>query len=215
MIASLNGKLESLNSDAAIINVGGVGFRVYMPTSSLATIGKPGDTVKVYTHMHVREDNIALYGFPTAEELWLFETLLGVTGLGPKLSLAMLSALTPDQITMAIATGSVDMLDMIPGIGKKVANRIILELKEKIGAGWVITPATQVTQENADVLAALTALGLLRRGGGESGSRFAHRPQAQAGGKGQAGFAVPGEQVTIVLTVIPRRRRGNLSHRLW
>jgi Holliday junction DNA helicase RuvA len=159
MIASLDGKLESLTSDAAIINVGGVGFRVFMPTSFLATIGKPGDAVKVYTHMHVREDNIALYGFPTTEELWLFETLLGVTGLGPKLSLAMLSALTPDQITMAIATGSADMLDMIPGIGKKVANRIILELKDKIGAGWVITPATQATQENADVLAALTTLG--------------------------------------------------------
>jgi Holliday junction DNA helicase RuvA len=159
MIASLNGKIESMNSDAAIINVGGVGFRVFMPTSSLTTIGRAGDTVKVYTHMHVREDNIALYGFPSTEELWLFETLLGVTGLGPKLSLAMLSTLTPDQITTAIATGSVEMLDMIPGIGKKVANRIILELKEKIGAGWVITPATQLTQENADVLAALTSLG--------------------------------------------------------
>ena len=159
MIASLNGKVETLNSDAAIINVGGVGFRVYMPTSALSTLGKPGDTVKVYTHMHVREDNIALYGFPTSEELWLFETLLGVTGLGPKLSLAMLSALNPDQITMAIATSSVDMLDMIPGIGKKVASRIILELKDKIGAGWVITPATQMTKENAEVLAALTTLG--------------------------------------------------------
>jgi Holliday junction DNA helicase RuvA len=159
MIASLNGKIESLDSDAAVINVGGVGFRVFMPTSSLTTIGRSGDEVKVYTHMHVREDNIALYGFPTTEELWLFETLLGVTGLGPKLSLAMLSALTPDQITTAIATGSVEMLDMIPGIGKKVANRIILELKEKIGAGWVIAPATQATKENTDVLAALTTLG--------------------------------------------------------
>ena len=159
MIASLNGKLESQNSDSAIVNVGGVGFRVFMPTSALSALGKPGDAVKVFTHMHVREDNIALYGFPTTEELWLFETLLGVTGLGPKLSLAMLSALTPDQITMAIATGSVDMLDMIPGIGKKVASRIILELKDKIGAGWVITPATELTRENADVLAALTTLG--------------------------------------------------------
>jgi len=159
MIASLNGKIETLNSDSAIVNVGGVGFRVHMPTSALSTLGKPGDTVKVFTHMHVREDNIALYGFPTTEELWLFETLLGVTGLGPKLSLAMLSALTPDQITMAIATGSVDMLDMIPGIGKKVASRIILELKEKIGAGWVMTPATEISKENADVLAALTSLG--------------------------------------------------------
>ena len=158
MIASLSGKIESLNSDAAIINVGGVGFRVYMPTSALTTIGRAGDTVKVYTHMHVREDNIALYGFPTADELWLFETLLGVTGLGPKLSMAMLSALTPDQIRMAIATGSTDMLDMIPGIGKKVASRIILELKDKIGAGFAIT-STPETKENADVLAALTTLG--------------------------------------------------------
>ncbi|MFA5309078.1 MAG: Holliday junction branch migration protein RuvA [Dehalococcoidales bacterium] len=159
MIASLTGKIESLNGDSAIVNVGGVGFRAYMPTSALSTIGKPGDTVKVFTHLHVREDNITLYGFPTAEELWLFETLLGVTGLGPKLSLAMLSALTPDQITMAIATGSADMLDMIPGIGKKVAGRIILELKDKIGAGWAATPATEMTRENADVLGALTSLG--------------------------------------------------------
>jgi Holliday junction DNA helicase RuvA len=159
MIASLNGKIASMNSDSAIIEVGGVGFRVFMPTSALSTIGRPGDAVKVFTHMHVREDNITLFGFPTAEELWLFEILLGVTGLGPKLSLAMLSALTPDQITTAIATGSADMLDMIPGIGKKVAGRIILELKEKIGAGWVISPAVQETRENADVLAALTALG--------------------------------------------------------
>jgi Holliday junction DNA helicase RuvA len=159
MIASLNGRIESLESDALVIDVGGVGFRVYMPSSSLATIGRPGDTAKVFTHLHVREDNITLYGFPTAEELWLFETLLGVSGLGPKLSLAILSALTPDQVTTAIATGAADMLDMIPGIGKKVASRIILELKDKIGAGWVIAPATQATQENADVLAALTTLG--------------------------------------------------------
>ncbi|OGN99403.1 MAG: Holliday junction DNA helicase RuvA [Chloroflexi bacterium RBG_13_51_18] len=158
MIASLYGKVESINSDAAIINVGGVGFRVYMPTTSLVNIGRQGDEVKVYTHMHVREDNITLYGFPTDDELWLFEVLLGVTGLGPKLSMAMLSALTPDQIRMAIATGSTDMLDMIPGIGKKVASRIILELKDKIGAGLAITP-TEETRENTDVLAALTSLG--------------------------------------------------------
>ncbi len=158
MIASLSGKIENLDSDAAIINVGGVGFRVYMPTSALTTLGRKGDIVQVFTHMHVREDNIALYGFPTNEELWLFETLLGVTGLGPKLSMAILSALTPDQVRMAIATGSTEMLDMIPGIGKKVASRIILELKEKIGAGLAITPEPE-TKENADVLAALTALG--------------------------------------------------------
>jgi Holliday junction DNA helicase RuvA len=159
VIASLHGKLESLSSDQAIINVGGVGFQVYMPTTTLSTLGDPGDEVKLYTHLHLREDNVALYGFASAEELWLFQTLLSVSGLGPRLALSMLSALSTEQITMAIATASTDMLTMIPGIGKKVANRIILELKDKIGAAWIATPATQVVQENTEVLTALTSLG--------------------------------------------------------
>ena len=159
MISSLNGKLESLGSDWAIINVAGIGFQVYMPTTSLSTLGAVGDEVKVYTYLHLREDNVSLYGFTSTDELWLFQTLIGVSGLGPRLALAMLSALSVEQITMAIATASTDMLTMIPGIGKKVASRLILELREKIGAGWVITPATQLAQENTDVLAALTSLG--------------------------------------------------------
>ena len=159
MIASLYGKVESLGSDWAIINVGGIGFQVYMPTSTLSTLGSTGDDVKLYTHLHLREDNVTLYGFGSIEELALFETLLGVSGLGPRLALAMLSAMNTEQLTMAIATGSTDLLTMTPGIGKKVANRIILELKEKIGAGWIAAPVTQIAQENADVLAALTSLG--------------------------------------------------------
>ncbi len=159
MIASLHGKLESLGSDWAIINVAGIGFQVYMPTSDLSTLGTADDEVKLYTHLHLREDNVALYGFTSADELWLFQTLISVSGLGPRLALAMLSALNVEQITMAIATASIDLLTMIPGIGNKVANRIILELKDKIGAGWVVTPATQLSQENTDVLAALTSLG--------------------------------------------------------
>ncbi len=159
MISSLYGKLESLGSDGAIINVGGIGFQVHMPTSDLSILGNTGDEVKVYTHLHVREDNIALYGFITADELRLFETLISVSGIGPKLALAMLSSLSVEQIIMAIATASTDVLTMTPGIGKKTASRVILELKEKIGAGWVITPTTQLARENTDVLAALTALG--------------------------------------------------------
>ena len=159
MIASLTGKIESLRADGAVINVGGVGFKVNMPTSVLASLGTPGKDVKVFTHTHVREDNLSLFGFATAEELWLFEVLISVSGLGPKLALAMLSALTPEQITMAIASGSADMLDTVPGIGKKVAGRIILELKEKIGAGLAISPASHMSEENADVLGALTSLG--------------------------------------------------------
>ncbi len=159
MIAGLRGKLESLGSDWAIIDVGGVSFQVYMPTSTLSTLGTIGEEVKLHTHLHLREDNAALYGFASADELGLFQTLISVSGLGPKLALAMLSAMSVEQLTMAIATGSSDMLTVVPGVGKKVANRLILELKEKIGAGWITTPAAQLAQENTDVLAALTSLG--------------------------------------------------------
>jgi len=159
MIASLYGKLESLGSEWAIVNVGGIGFQVYMPTSTLSLLGKIGEEVKLYTHLHLREDNATLYGFASDEELGLFQTLIGVSGLGPKLAIAMLSAMTVERLTMAIATGSADLLTIIPGIGKKMANRLILELKEKISAGWVAIPAAELAEENADVLAALTSLG--------------------------------------------------------
>ena len=159
MIARLQGKLESFSDDWVIINVGGVGFQVYTPTSAIGTLGAKGEEVKLYTHLYLREDNVSLYGFITAEELWLFQTLIGVSGLGPRLALAMLSAMNAEQLAMAIASASTEMLTTVPGIGKKVAQRIILELKDKIGAGWIATPATQLAQENTEVLAALTSLG--------------------------------------------------------
>ncbi|MAH38996.1 MAG: Holliday junction branch migration protein RuvA [Dehalococcoidales bacterium] len=159
MIASLEGKLESLGGDFAIINVGGVGFQVYMPTSTLSTLGAIGKEVKLYTHLHLREDNATLYGFASTDELELFQTLINVSGLGPKLALAMLSAMSVEKLTAAIVTSNADLLTVIPGIGKKVASRLILELKDKIAAGWVTTPAAELAAENTDVLAALTSLG--------------------------------------------------------
>ncbi|MFC1968975.1 Holliday junction branch migration protein RuvA [Chloroflexota bacterium] len=159
MIASLKGTLESLGSDWAIIGVGGIGYQVYMPTSTLSVLGAVGAEVKLYTHLYVREDNITLYGFKSAEELGLFQTLIGVSGLGPRLALAMLSAMDAEKLIMAIATGSADLLTAIPGIGKKVANRLILELKDKIGAGWITSPAAGLVYESADVVAALVSLG--------------------------------------------------------
>jgi Holliday junction DNA helicase RuvA len=159
MIASIKGKLESLGSDFAIVNVGGIGLRVYMPTSTLSTLGSSGGDVKLYTHLHLREDNVTLYGFASNEELELFQTLINVSGLGPRMALVMLSAMDIEQLTMAIATGSTDLLTGIPGIGKKMANRLILELKDKIGAGLITAPLAGLAQENADVLAALTSLG--------------------------------------------------------
>ena len=159
MIASLHGTLESLGSDWAVINVNGIGFQVYMPTSTLSTMGTIGKEVHLHTHLVLREDSVTLYGFDSPEELELFQTLIGVSGLGPKLALAMLSAMNVDRLTMAIATGSADLLTQVPGIGKKVASRLILELKEKLGAGWIMTPAAELVQENTDVVAALTSLG--------------------------------------------------------
>ncbi len=159
MIASLHGKVEALGSDWAIINVGGIGFQVYMPTSTLSALGAIGEEVKLHTYLHLREDNAALYGFASTDELGLFRNLISVSGLGPKLALAMLSAMNIEKLTMAIATSGADLLTEVPGIGKKMANRLILELKEKIGAGWITTPAVQLAEENAEVVAALTSLG--------------------------------------------------------
>ena len=159
MIASLQGTLESLGTDWAIINVNGVGFQVYMPTSALSTLGAVGEEVKVHTHLHVKDDGVNLYGFGSADELMLFHMLIGVSGLGPRLALAMLSAMSVDQLSMALATASTDLLTTIPGIGKKMADRLILELREKIGAGLITTSAVQLARENSDVLSALISLG--------------------------------------------------------
>ena len=159
MIASLKGKLESLGSDWAVVNVGGIGFQVHMPTSTLSTLGAIGKEVELHTHLHLREDNVAIYGFASTGELMLFKVLINVSGLGPKLALAMLSAMDIEQLTMAIATGNTDLLTEIPGIGKKIASRLVLELKDKIGSAWVAAPATQMAQESADVLSALVSLG--------------------------------------------------------
>ncbi len=159
MIAGLHGKVETTGGDWAIIYVGGISFQVYMPTSTLSTLGAIGEEVRVHTYLHLREDNATLYGFASADELGLFQTLIGVSGLGPRLALAMLSAMSVEKLAMAIATGSVEMLTTVPGIGKKMADRLILELKEKVGAGLVATPAAQIAQESAEVMAALISLG--------------------------------------------------------
>jgi Holliday junction DNA helicase RuvA len=159
VIASLKGTLQALVSDGAVIDVHGLGFRVFMPTSTLSTLGAIGDEVELHTHLHLREDNATLYGFATPEELGLFQTLIGVSGLGPKLALSMLSVMSVEKLAMAIASSAADLLSEVPGIGKKTANRIILELKEKVAAGWLTTPPPEFAEENAEVLAALTSLG--------------------------------------------------------
>jgi Holliday junction DNA helicase RuvA len=159
MIASLHGKVENVTSEWAVINVNGIGFRVYLTNATLSELAMLGTEVSLHTHLYLREDNATIYGFSQPEELGLFQTLIGVSGLGPRLALAMLSALSVEQISMAIATGNDALLTVVPGVGKKLAGRIILELKEKIGAAFIATPVGDISRENNEVLAALTAMG--------------------------------------------------------
>lgn len=158
MIAGLCGKLEIIGNDWAIINTGGIIFQVYMPASALSTIGAIGQEVRVYTHLHVREDNMSLYGFATTDELRLFEILLSGTGVGPRIGLSMLSVMSAEQLCTAIVTGNTDTLMTVPGVGKKMASRLVLELKDKINTGWMAAPAAQLA-DNSDILGALASLG--------------------------------------------------------
>ncbi len=177
MIASLHGVLESLGSDGVVVNVNGIGFRVFLPTSALSSLSGVGKEVHLHTYLHLREDNVALYGFASPDELRLFQTLLSVSGLGPKLALAMLSTLSLEQLALAIAGGNADLLTTVPGIGKKTASRVILELKDKVGAGWVTTPGMAAVGENGDVLAALVSLGY---SAAEASQAVASLPQDKA-----------------------------------
>jgi Holliday junction DNA helicase RuvA len=158
MIATLEGILEYRGNDSIIINVGGIGFRVYVPSSTLSQLGAVKGKVSLYTHLHVREDNISLYGFASSEELALFKNLISVSGIGAKLALALLSALNPEQLVMAITSGDIDLLSQTPGIGKKMASRLVVELRGKLEKEWKEV-ALPLAPESADVIAALTGLG--------------------------------------------------------
>jgi len=158
MIATLEGVLEYRGIDSAIIKVGGVGFQVYIPSSSLSKLGATGDRVSLYTHLHLREDNVSLYGFASSEELALFKNLISVSGVGPKVALSLLSNLAVEQLAMAITGGNAELISQVPGIGKKVASRIVIELKGKLEREWK-EAALPLAPEDADAIAALTSLG--------------------------------------------------------
>jgi Holliday junction DNA helicase RuvA len=159
MIAGLKGTVEAVGSNWVIVDVGGISFQVFLPTSTLSSIGIIGKEVKLNTFLQIREDGMALYGFGSARELALFQSLISVSGIGPRLGLALLSAMDAEQLAAAIARGDEDLLTSVPGVGKKTASRIVLELKDKIGKEWMITRELEAVQGNGDVLAALTSLG--------------------------------------------------------
>jgi Holliday junction DNA helicase RuvA len=132
MIAFLTGRLAAKTTTHALIEVGGVGFKLAMSTPSLASLPSEGDEVTVFTYLHVREDELSLFGFEADDERALFERLITVSGVGPKVALAVLSALSPDTLKRALAAEDVVLLSSVPGIGKKTAQRLIIELKDKL-----------------------------------------------------------------------------------
>lgn len=158
MIAGLRGTLEQLQEDAALVNVHGVIYQVNSSRTTLGELGMAGDDVRLFTHLYVREDQLTLFGFSSTAELRLFETLIGVSGVGPKLALAILSRIRPDALEVAITGENADLLATVPGVGKKTAARLILELRGKLvpsGAG----PGAPASPVDTEVLAALRSLG--------------------------------------------------------
>jgi Holliday junction DNA helicase RuvA len=159
MIVALEGILESRGDNSVVVKVGPLSLNISVPSSTLAQLSNVGDKVYLNTHLYLREDNIAIYGFSSAEELGLFQSLITVSGIGPRMALSVLSVLNPGQLISAIEGGNIDLLSQVPGIGKKTAGRIVLELKGKIEKEWGSVIAPSLKQEDADVVAALTGLG--------------------------------------------------------
>lgn len=160
MIASLRGLVTAAGKDWLVVRVGGVGFQVFVPKTVLGESAQLGQEATLHTHLHVRENELALYGFSSEEELSLFRLLLGVSGIGPKVALSILSALPPDRLQVAIAQEDEVVLARVPGIGPKTAKKLVFDLKDKVqaelGRGEAL-PA--ITEADADLIAALTSLG--------------------------------------------------------
>ena len=160
MLASLSGKVAATGEDFVVIKVGGVGFYVSVPQTVLDNLPGPGMELTVHTHLHVRENDLALYGFASKEDLALFRLLLGVSGIGPKVALSLLSFLPMDRLQAAIAQEDVVMLARVPGIGPKTAKKLVFDLKDKIAADIMPgEPQPVLTEADADLIAALTSLG--------------------------------------------------------
>ncbi len=158
MIATVEGRISARERAALVVNVGGVGLRVFCPQPLLSSV-RPGEPILLFTHLVVREDELSLVGFASEDELALFEQLINVSGVGPKLALALLSAMSPDALRLAIGQEQPDVIARIPGIGKKTAQKIVLELRDKVGAAELPEGLAALSEADAAVIDALTALG--------------------------------------------------------
>lgn len=169
MFAYIKGSLEMKFKDYLVIDVGGLGYKIFMSENAINSIGQVGDIVKVFTYYRVREDDISIYGFKTQEELRMFELLLSVSGVGAKSALSMLSCIEPSEFALAVISNNVKVLTQIPGIGNKSAQRIILELKDKLKAEQTeqtestakTSTSKSVIEANNDVQEAISGLMVL------------------------------------------------------
>jgi Holliday junction DNA helicase RuvA len=158
MIAGLKGRIERTLDDAVLVDVGGMIYRVSTSAATLEELGETGSDVRLFTHLYVREDQLALFGFTSPDELRLFETLIGVSGVGPRLALAILSRVRPEALELAITGENAELLATVPGVGRKTAARLILELRGKIVPASGGTPSVP-SRDDAEVLQALRSLG--------------------------------------------------------
>jgi Holliday junction DNA helicase RuvA len=158
MIGSLRGEILDKDEGAVLIEVGGVGFHVLAPTT-LLDILEVGVKTQLFTHLHVREQELTLFGFADEEELELFRTLLKVQGIGPKVALAILSHIPAETLRQAIVREEAALLARVPGIGPKKAKQIVFQLRDKIGLEDIFVTATPISDVDSEVIAALTTLG--------------------------------------------------------
>lgn len=170
MFAYIKGSLEMKFKNYLVIDVGGLGYKIFMSENTINSIGEIGDIVKVYTYYRVREDDISIFGFQTQEELKMFELLLSVSGVGAKSALVMLSNLEPSEFALAIISNNVKLLTQVPGIGTKSAQRIILELKDKIKAEQdeeklesIKETSNKINENIQEAISALMVLGYTRK----------------------------------------------------
>jgi holliday junction DNA helicase RuvA len=180
MIARLSGTVLEKHPMRVVVDVGGVGYDVHVPLSSFSAIGEAGAALTLRIHTHVREDALLLFGFVSTLEQTLFERLIGVSGIGPKLALSVLSGLAPGELVQAIAGSDVARLTSIPGIGRKTAERIVLELKDKVGPGTPAGAAAGPAGPREDLVSALINLGYHR----PTAEKAVDRALAEAPGAG-------------------------------
>ena len=159
MIAGVRGKIAGQGDDYVLVQVGGVRLRIYAPRSTLSRVGELGQEADLFTHLHVREDVLALYGFATEAELEFFELLMTVSGIGPRVALNILSAASVDVLRSAIANNQMDVLRSVPGIGKKMAEKLVFSLRDKVGTALPAAAARELTTVDNEVVAALLSLG--------------------------------------------------------